>query len=126
MHGCVFNGTQTAIAFEMNNEFGPHLEVRLKHFNNASATGGAISAVQGKLDTVKGVMVQNIEMILERGEKLELLVDKTDQLQTQVQRQLQFFGSDKMIFVANHSGSVHVRATITTNRHFSSRKLRRN
>ena len=40
--------------------------------------------MQGKLDTVKGVMVQNIEMILERGEKLELLVDKTDQLQTQV------------------------------------------
>jgi len=27
--------------------------------------------------------VQNIESILERGEKLELLVDKTDQLQTQ-------------------------------------------
>mmetsp|Transcript_15700 Transcript_15700/g.63230 ORF Transcript_15700/g.63230 Transcript_15700/m.63230 type:complete len:84 (+) Transcript_15700:780-1031(+) len=25
-------------------------------------------------------MVQNIEMVLERGEKLELLVDKTDQL----------------------------------------------
>jgi hypothetical protein len=28
--------------------------------------------------------VQNIESVLERGEKLELLVDKTDQLQTQV------------------------------------------
>ena len=38
--------------------------------------------VQDKLEAVKGVMVQNIENILERGEKLELLVDKTDQLQT--------------------------------------------
>jgi vesicle-associated membrane protein 7 len=28
-------------------------------------------------------MVQNIEMVLERGEKLELLVDKTEQLQSQ-------------------------------------------
>jgi vesicle-associated membrane protein 7 len=28
-------------------------------------------------------MVQNIEMVLERGEKLELLVDKTEKLQAQ-------------------------------------------
>lgn len=31
-------------------------------------------------------MVQNIEMVLERGEKLELLVDKTEQLQQQAFR----------------------------------------
>ena len=60
----------------------------MQHFNSgAEAAGrGSISEVQGKLDVVKGVMVQNIENILERGEKLELLVDKTDQLQTQVIR----------------------------------------
>ena len=29
---------------------------------------------------MKDVMVKNIEMVLERGEKLELLVDKTDRL----------------------------------------------
>ena len=34
------------------------------------------------MDDVKNVMVQNIEMVLERGEKLELLVDKTEQLQS--------------------------------------------
>jgi hypothetical protein len=28
--------------------------------------------------------IQNVEMVLERGEKLELLVDKTTQLQHQV------------------------------------------
>jgi hypothetical protein len=28
--------------------------------------------------------IQNVEMVLERGEKLELLVDKTDKLQHQV------------------------------------------
>lgn len=67
----------------MNNEFGPFLEGRMKHYNTAADRGGTITAVQGKLEAVKGVMVQNIEQILERGEKLELLVDKTDQLQTQ-------------------------------------------
>jgi vesicle-associated membrane protein 7 len=30
---------------------------------------------------VKNVMVQNIDRVLERGEKIELLVDKTDALQ---------------------------------------------
>jgi len=74
---------QTAIAFEMNNEFSPVLQSRMKHYNDAAASGTPMTAVQGKLEAVKGVMVQNIEMILERGEKLELLVDKTDALQTQ-------------------------------------------
>ena len=32
--------------------------------------------VQKKVDEVKGIMVENIERVLERGEKIELLVDK--------------------------------------------------
>ncbi len=62
------------IAFEVNSDFGKILENRMRHYNTSG--GGTISAVQSKLDA-------NIEQILERGEKLELLVDKTDQLQTQ-------------------------------------------
>ena len=30
---------------------------------------------------MKGIMVENIEKVLERGEKLDLLVDKTELLQ---------------------------------------------
>jgi len=33
---------------------------------------------------VKNIMVDNIERVLERGEKIELLVDKTDNLRFQV------------------------------------------
>jgi vesicle-associated membrane protein 7 len=36
--------------------------------------------VKGQIDDVKGVMVENIEKVLARGEKIELLVDKTEQL----------------------------------------------
>lgn len=32
---------------------------------------------------MKTIMVDNIEKVLERGERLELLVDKTDTLRTQ-------------------------------------------
>jgi hypothetical protein len=31
-------------------------------------------------DSVKNVMVQNIEKVLERGERIDILVDKTDTL----------------------------------------------
>lgn len=37
-----------------------------------------------QVDEVKSVMVQNIEKVLERGERIELLVDKTDSLKFQV------------------------------------------
>ncbi|KAH8678924.1 synaptobrevin-domain-containing protein [Tricladium varicosporioides] len=40
----------------------------------------AISNVQGEIDNVRGIMSQNIETLLERGERIDLLVDKTDRL----------------------------------------------
>lgn len=53
---------KTAIAFEYNNDFGKYLDARMKHFNGNGLAGEAVTAVQGKLDAVKGVMVQNIEV----------------------------------------------------------------
>lgn len=40
----------------------------------------AISNVQADIDNVKGIMTENIERVLERGERIDLLVDKTDRL----------------------------------------------
>lgn len=40
----------------------------------------AIRSVQGEIDNVRGIMTQNIEAVLERGERIDLLVDKTDRL----------------------------------------------
>ncbi|KAJ2898908.1 uncharacterized protein MKZ38_003592 [Zalerion maritima] len=39
-----------------------------------------ISNVQKEMDDVRGIMTQNIEGLLERGERIDLLVDKTDRL----------------------------------------------
>lgn len=41
-----------------------------------------------QVSEVKNIMVDNIEKVLERGEKIELLVDKTDNLRFQVNRGL--------------------------------------
>jgi len=40
----------------------------------------AISNVQNEIDSVKNIMTENIERVLERGERIDLLVDKTDRL----------------------------------------------
>ncbi|KAM7204523.1 synaptobrevin [Rhypophila sp. PSN 637] len=40
----------------------------------------AFSNVQREIDDVRGIMTRNIEGLLERGERMDLLVDKTDRL----------------------------------------------
>jgi len=40
----------------------------------------AISNVRREIDDVRGIMTRNIEGLLERGERMDLLVDKTDRL----------------------------------------------
>jgi len=72
---------QTAIAFAMSDDFGRTMQKQMDFFNGSSSD--TFAQVNVKLDEVKNVMVQNIEMVLERGEKLELLVDKTDKLNSE-------------------------------------------
>ncbi|KAK4980141.1 hypothetical protein LTR42_000448 [Elasticomyces elasticus] len=40
----------------------------------------AFANVQNEIDNVRGIMTENIERVLERGERIDLLVDKTDRL----------------------------------------------
>ena len=40
----------------------------------------AITNVQHDIDNVMDIMTENIERVLERGERIDLLVDKTDRL----------------------------------------------
>lgn len=75
---------QTAIAFAMSEDFGRTMHKQMDFHNGSGAD--AFAQVNTKLDDVKNIMVQNIEMVLERGEKLELLVDKTDKLQSQAHK----------------------------------------
>ena len=72
-----------AIAFSLNEEFAPVIRSRMDHYNSAGAHVDGLSAVRDQIEDVKGHMVENIERVLERGEKIELLVDKTDRLNQQ-------------------------------------------
>ncbi|KAF4123025.1 vesicle-associated membrane protein 7 [Geosmithia morbida] len=46
----------------------------------AGGQSDAIGTAKREIDDVRGIMTKNIESLLERGERLDLLVDKTDRL----------------------------------------------
>ena len=52
----------------------------ISHGTTQDGKQDAISNVQKDIDDVKGIMTENIERVLERGERIDLLVDKTDRL----------------------------------------------
>ena len=71
-----------AIAFQMNEAFSPVLKQKCE-FYATNGDADVISSVKSRIDATRDVMVENIDRILERGEKIELLVDKTENMQHQ-------------------------------------------
>ncbi len=48
------------------------------HMYNTAPPSDQLARAQNELNQVKDIMVQNVEQILSRGERIDLLVDKTD------------------------------------------------
>jgi len=61
------------------------LSVVKERFSQEGAGGNdQITTLQSQVEEVKGVMTQNIERVLERGQRLEELMDKTTDLEANV------------------------------------------
>ncbi|ETI40064.1 hypothetical protein, variant 2 [Phytophthora nicotianae CJ01A1] len=75
-------GKATKLKLDMNRDFAPTLKKQMETF---SSDKGAekLQALKKDLDNVKSNVQENISKVLERGDKIELLVDKTDQLNSQ-------------------------------------------
>ena len=73
---------QTALAYGMNEDFSRVLQRQMDFYSRDKGVE-RMSRVRGEIDEVKAVMVENIEKVLERGEKIELLVDKSENLNQQ-------------------------------------------
>lgn len=69
----------SALPYAMNNEFSKILAGQMKHFSEARNMD-AIGILQTQVEDVKNIMVQNIDTLATRGERLELLVNKTENL----------------------------------------------
>lgn len=73
----------TAIAYAMNQEFSLVLAMEMKHYSE-SKNIDSFSRVHGQIDELKDIMVKNIENVTSRGERLELLVNKAEDLRNTV------------------------------------------
>ena len=47
---------------------------------NIAPPSDSLANAKKEIDSVKDIMTENIERVLERGERIDLLVDKTDRL----------------------------------------------
>ncbi|MFS7890877.1 putative Longin domain, v-SNARE, coiled-coil domain-containing protein [Helianthus anomalus] len=74
----------TAIANSLNKEFASKLKEQMQYCVDHPEEISKLSKVKAQVSEVKGVMMENIEKVLDRGEKIELLVDKTENLRSQV------------------------------------------
>ncbi|KAE9399626.1 VAMP/synaptobrevin-like protein [Gymnopus androsaceus JB14] len=64
-------------AYGLQGTFAPTIANLVNTYNTAPPVD-EIARAQTELNQVKDIMVQNVEQILSRGERIELLVDKTD------------------------------------------------
>jgi vesicle-associated membrane protein 7 len=55
-------------------------KLMVSHGTTEAGKDDAIRNVQREMDGVREIMTENIERVLERGERIDLLVDKTDRL----------------------------------------------
>ncbi|KAL5067023.1 hypothetical protein RYX36_017910 [Vicia faba] len=83
----------TASANSLNKEYGPKLKQQMQYCIDHPEEINKLAKVKAQVSEVKGVMMENIEkarpiklpLVLDRGEKIEMLVDKTDNLRSQAQ-----------------------------------------
>ncbi|KAJ8348216.1 hypothetical protein SKAU_G00268050 [Synaphobranchus kaupii] len=70
---------QTALPYAMNSEFSSTLAAQMKHHSDSRGSD-RVTETQMQVDELKGIMVRNIDLVAQRGEKLELLIDKAESL----------------------------------------------
>ncbi|KAL9224430.1 hypothetical protein vseg_000461 [Gypsophila vaccaria] len=75
----------TAPAYGMNDDFSRVLSQQLDYFSN-DPNADRINRLKSEMTQVRTVMIENIDKVLDRGERLELLVDKTATMQSNTLR----------------------------------------
>ncbi|KAN0035948.1 hypothetical protein ACTA71_005242 [Dictyostelium dimigraforme] len=74
---------KTAIAYGMNSDFSRTLENLMDHYSNTTRVD-TMSRTMAEIDEVKNILVSDIApQLLKRGEKIEMLVERTDTLNQQ-------------------------------------------
>jgi vesicle-associated membrane protein 72 len=72
-----------ATAHSLDRDYGPKLRDHMQFCVDHPEEMNKISKIKSQVAEVKGIMMDNIEKVLDRGTQIELLVDRTDQLRDQ-------------------------------------------
>ncbi|XP_024964293.1 vesicle-associated membrane protein 711-like [Cynara cardunculus var. scolymus] len=75
----------SAQAYGMNDEFSRVLSQQMEYYSN-DPNADRINRLKGEMGQVRSVMIENIDKVLERGDRLDLLVDKSANMQTNTLR----------------------------------------
>ncbi|MBA0844168.1 hypothetical protein Goarm_001288, partial [Gossypium armourianum] len=70
----------SALPYGMNDEFSRVLSQQMEYYS-CDPNADRINRLKGEMGQVRNVMIENIDKVLERGDRLELLVDKTANMQ---------------------------------------------
>ncbi|XP_029639233.1 vesicle-associated membrane protein 711 [Octopus sinensis] len=82
LNGRLAARASSAFSHEFDRDFGQVLQREMETFSKPGA-GSGISHLQSQVNEVKGILTQNIEKVLERGDRLDDLMDKTYELEEQ-------------------------------------------
>ncbi|KAJ8510072.1 hypothetical protein OPV22_000506 [Ensete ventricosum] len=70
----------SALAYAMNDEFSRVLHQQMEFFSS-NPSADTLNRVRGEVSEIHTIMVDNIDKILDRGDRISLLVDKTATMQ---------------------------------------------
>ena len=73
---------ETAIAYAYQADFSRVLMSQMDRVNEEQSSGNTMTQIRTGIADVKDQMVDNIDKVIMRGEKIELLVDKSEELET--------------------------------------------
>ncbi|KAK1610017.1 hypothetical protein QYE76_033690 [Lolium multiflorum] len=70
----------SALAYAMNDEFSRVLHHQMEYFSS-NPSADTLNRLRGEVSEIHTVMVDNIDKILDRGDRISLLVDRTSTMQ---------------------------------------------
>jgi len=71
---------QSAVAYAMNSGFSNTLIQQMNYYSY-DPSADRITEAKMQIESTKSIMVENIDKIIERGQKIDILVDDTEKLQ---------------------------------------------
>ncbi|KEH22817.1 synaptobrevin-like protein [Medicago truncatula] len=86
----------TATSKSLNKEFGPKLKEHMQYCVEHPEEVSKLAKVKAQVSQVQDVMLENIDQVLNRQVKIDVLMDKTDNLRDQV---LLFFHTQFMNYL---------------------------